>query len=148
MSTDSDAGKAYWPKAAASAIVFRDETVLIVERGKPPVRGVWSLPGGHIEPGETAKDAAVREVLEETGVTCEILGLADVHDVIFRDGVGALRLHYVLAVYHARWIAGEPVAASDTRDARFVALDDLRNFRLTDGAERIIRAADQRRSAS
>ena len=115
--------------------------MLIVERGKPPIRGIWSLPGGHIEPGETAKAAAAREVMEETGVTCEILGLADVHDVIFKDGAGALRLHYVLAVFHGRWISGEPVAASDTRDARFVQLDELGSYRLTDGAERIIREA-------
>jgi len=141
MSTDGDAGKARWPKAAASAAIFRDDTVLLVERGKPPVRGLWSLPGGHIEPGETARAAAAREVLEETGVICEVLGLTDVHDVIFHDRAGALALHYVLAVYHGRWISGEPAAASDTRDARFVPLGELGHYRLTDGAERIIRTA-------
>ncbi|MGE8942504.1 NUDIX hydrolase [Leptospira interrogans] len=147
MSTENEASKTHWPKAAASAAIFRGDTVLIVERGKPPIRGVWSLPGGHIEPGETAKAAAAREVMEETGVTCEVQGLTDVHDVIFKDGAGALRLHYVLAVFYGRWIDGEPAAASDTRDARFVQLDDLSNFRLTDGAERIIRAAHQLQSS-
>ena len=130
-----------WPRAAASAVVLRDGAVLLVERGKPPLSGVWSLPGGHIEPGETARDAARREVTEETGVTSELLGLADVHDVIIRTEAGALRAHYLLAVYYGRWLAGEPVAATDCRDARFVALADIGNYALTDGAQRIIERA-------
>ena len=133
-----------WPKAAASAVIFRDGDVLLVERGKPPVSGVWSLPGGHIEPGESARDAAQREILEETGVSVELLGLADVHDVIIKDRSGALTAHYLLAVFYGRWLAGEPEAATDCRDARFVALEDVGNFTLTDGAQRIIEAARRR----
>lgn len=130
-----------WPKAAASAVIFRGNDVLLVERGKPPVSGVWSLPGGHIEPGERARDAARREVAEETGVAADLLGLVDVHDVILRDETGDLRTHYVLAVFYGRWQAGEPAAASDCRNARFVPLEEVRNYPLTDGAERMIKAA-------
>ncbi len=130
-----------WPKAAASAAIFRGDSVLLVERGKPPVSGVWSLPGGHIEPGEPARDAALRELAEETGIRVELLGLADVHDVIIRDEAGALGAHFLLAVFYGRWLAGEPIAATDCRDARFVPLTEIAAYSLTDGAQRIIEKA-------
>ena len=124
--------------------VFKGREVLLVERGKGARRGVWSLPGGHIEPGETARAAAERELAEETAVTAEVVGLVDVHDVIIRDRSGALRAHYVLSVYCGRWIAGEPTAGSDSAAARFVALAALDQLTLTDGAERLILAAATR----
>jgi ADP-ribose pyrophosphatase YjhB (NUDIX family) len=80
---------------------------------------LWSLPGGHIEPGETASAAAVREVREETGVEAELAGLVDVHDVILRRDDGALLAHYLIAVYCGRWLAGEPMPGGDEIAARF-----------------------------
>ncbi len=133
--------RAVWPRAAASAAIFRGDRVLLVERGKPPVSGLWSLPGGHIEPGETARAAAIREVAEETDVVVEIIGIADVHDVIIRDSAGDLAAHYVLAVFFGRWAGGEPIAASDCRAARFVPVSEIGAYPLTEGAERIIQAA-------
>lgn len=130
-----------WPRPAASAIIFRGESVLIVERGKGTAAGIWSLPGGHIEPGEKARDAAARELLEETGLSVELLGLVDVHDGIFRDGEGVLRAHYVLAVYWGRSGVGEPVAATDVRDARFVPMSGISSYTMTPGAHAIIRRA-------
>jgi len=130
-----------WPRPAASAAVFRDGRVLIVERGKGALRGVWSLPGGHIEPGERAMAAAMREIKEETGVDAALLGLADVHDVLLRNESGELAAHYVIAVYFGRWLSGEPVANEDSRDARFVALDQLETFNMTPGALPIIARA-------
>lgn len=143
MSTDTSADQDLqrWPRAAASAAIFRDDAVLLVKRSKPPVSGVWSLPGGHIEPGERARDAALREVMEETGVTAEILGLADTHDVIIRDKKGMLKAHYLLAVFYGRWLAGEPIAATDCADARFVPVEEVGSYPLTDGAQRIIEKA-------
>jgi 8-oxo-dGTP diphosphatase len=130
-----------WPRPAASAAIFRDGLVLLVERGKGALPGTWSLPGGHIEPGERAKDAALREVGEETGVEAEILGLADVHDVLIHGADGQLTAHYVLAVYFGRWVRGEPAAGGDVVAARFVRLDDLAEYRLTPGARPIIARA-------
>jgi ADP-ribose pyrophosphatase YjhB (NUDIX family) len=130
-----------WPRPAASAIIFRGDTVLIVERGKGALPGTWSLPGGHIEPGEKARDAAAREVSEETGLTVALEGLVDVHDAIFRDGEGMLRAHYVLAVFWGRCDEGTPVAATDVRDARFVPVSEVEGYRMTPGGQSFIRRA-------
>lgn len=150
MSTNPDAERRAdrWPRAAASAAIFRNGCVLLVKRGKPPVSGIWSLPGGHIEPGEPAREAARREITEETGITAEIAGLADTHDVIIRNAEGVLTAHYLLAVFYGGWVAGEPVAATDCADARFVPVDEVRNYSLTHGAQRIIETAYRRHIAS
>jgi 8-oxo-dGTP diphosphatase len=132
-----------WPRCGASTAVFRGAEVLLVQRGKGAFAGLWSLPGGHIEPGERAVDAAAREVREETGVEVEMLGLVDVHDVILREAAGGLRSHYLITVFCGRWIAGEPSARSDVIGARFVPPTALGHYRLTDGAAVLIqRAAD------
>lgn len=131
----------HWPKAAASAAVFRDGKILIVERGKGSMTGIWSLPGGHIEPGETAIDAAAREVAEETGIAVDIQGLVDVHNVIFHHDDGSLRTHYVLCVYYGHWQAGAPVADTDARDARFVSITDLDTYQLTPGVRAFVEKA-------
>lgn len=123
--------------AAASAAIFHDDAVLLVERGKG-MRGVWSLPGGHIEFGETASAAAAREVAEETGIIFYEAGLAAVHDVILRDAAGAIAAHYVIAVYFGTWRSGEPRPASDIRDARFVPIAAVPALTLTEGAHAII----------
>ena len=129
------------PVAAVSAAIFRGERVLLVERGKGRLAGLWSLPGGHIELGEKATDAALREVREETGIDAAIIGTAGTHDVILRDGEGRLEAHYVLAVFYGEWRAGEPVAASDAAAARFVSIAEARKLTLTDGALALIERA-------
>ena len=133
-----------WPRPAVSCAVFRDGEVLLIERGKGALEGRWSLPGGHIEPGEQAREAALREVREETGVEARILDVAAVHDVILRDRHGRLQAHYVLSVFCALWVAREPRAGSDAAAARFVALAELPGYPLTPGAEDVIERARQR----
>ena len=121
--TQSDPARG-WPRAAVSAAIFRERSVLLVRRGKPPSAGLWSLPGGHIEAGELAQDAASREVREETQIESRIDGLVGIVDAI--DGSrGELRSHYVIAVYFGRWLAGEARAASDAAEARFVPLAEV-----------------------
>ncbi|MCB1511842.1 MAG: NUDIX hydrolase [Hyphomicrobiaceae bacterium] len=136
-----NAERPHWPKAAVSAAIFRDGMVLLAERGKQPSAGLWSLPGGHVEAGETVREAALREVGEETGVRASLEGLVDVHDVIGRQTDGSLRAHYVLTIFFGHWLGGEPQAASDCRTARFVPLDALREYPLTVNAEHFIRRA-------
>ncbi|WP_339928838.1 NUDIX hydrolase [uncultured Brevundimonas sp.] len=109
------------PVPAVGVVCLRGDHVLLIRRGKPPMLGSWSLPGGRIEPGERAVDAALRELAEETGVVADLTGLIDVVDGIFPDS----GRHFLLIDYAARWLSGEPVAGDDALEARFVPLSEV-----------------------
>jgi 8-oxo-dGTP diphosphatase len=135
-------GDPIWPRGAVSAAVFRGREVLLIERGKSgPLQGLWSLPGGRIEPGEPVRAAALREVCEETAIVAELVGLLEVHDVIRRSSSGRLTSHYLLAIFYGRWVSGEPVPGDDAAAARFVAIDAVDRLRMTDGAPDVVRRA-------
>ena len=104
------------PVPAVGVVCLRGDEILLIRRGAPPRLGEWSLPGGRIEPGEGVRAAALRELLEETGVEARLIGLIDVVDGIFPDA----GRHYVLIDFVAEWISGEPVAGDDAADAAFV----------------------------
>jgi len=133
----------HFPKLGASACVWRDGRVLIVQRGKPPLAGIWSLPGGAVEPGETAMAAAARELAEETGVTAVLERLVDLVDIIRHGADGSLAFHYAVACYTGHWVSGEPSAASDAIDARFAEVSELDGLKMTDGTPAIIRRAQR-----
>ena len=129
------------PQAAVGVVCIRDGQVLLIRRGTPPLTGEWSLPGGRIEPGEPVRDAALRELMEETGIKAEIAGLIDVVDAIVENRERTLiTRHYVLTDFAARWLEGEPVAGDDAADARFFPLTDLDRLGLWEETERVIRA--------
>jgi 8-oxo-dGTP diphosphatase len=130
----------HWPRAGVSAAIFRGASVLLVKRVKPPFAGLWSLPGGHIEAGERAAGAALRELAEETGVVALLGGLAEVVDAIHAPG-GELVAHYVIAVYHGTWLKGEPAAASDAGGAMFVPLDEVVGLAATTGLADVVAKA-------
>lgn len=131
------------PVPAVGVVCLRGEEVLLIRRGRPPKQGEWSLPGGRIEPGERALDAALRELREETGVEAEITGLIDVVDGLFPEA----GRHYVLIDYAARWLAGEPAAGDDALEARFVPLDQVGGLIDWDETRRVIALAAARRHA-
>lgn len=130
-----------WPRCGASAAVFRGREVLLIQRGKGTFTGLWSFPGGHVEPGERAMEAAAREVHEETGVEADIGGVLDIHDIIVRGEAGVLSAHYVISVYWGQWRAGEPVAQTDARAARFWPLDAIAQVPMTEGTAGFIARA-------
>lgn len=123
------------PIVAAGVVCFRGGDVLLIRRGAPPREGEWSLPGGRIEWGERAANAALRELREETGCEAEIAGLIDVVDAIMGDR------HYVLIDYAARWLSGEPRPGDDAADARFFAESELAQLGLWSETLRVIAAA-------
>ncbi len=133
-----------WPRPCASAAIFRGPTVLLAERAYGPKVGYWSFPGGKVKMGETASQAALREIAEETRLQVNIEGLLDLHDIVQRDEAGRVKGHYSLSVFYGTWVAGEPKAETDISDARFVPLSDVGSYRLTDGAARLIQLAASR----
>ena len=124
------------PVPAAGVVCLRGDQVLLIRRGRPPRVGEWSLPGGRIEPGERAADAALRELVEETGVRADLAGLIDVVDGLFPE----IGRHYVLIDYLALWREGEPVAGDDAAEAAFHSLSDIDRLIDWDETRRIIRS--------
>ena len=105
------------PKLAALAVVIRGEEVLLVRRRNEPDAGLWGFPGGHVDLGESALDAAVRELREETGVHARPERYLTTVDVILRDGDGRVRFHFLLAAVLCRYCSGEPMARDDVSEA-------------------------------
>lgn len=120
------------PLACIGVVCRRGDEVLLVKRGREPLKGKWSIPGGKLEYGETVADGALRELKEETGVTARITGLINVVDSIMDDA------HYVLIDFEAEWIAGEPVAADDAEEAAFFPLAEALEKVSWDETRRVI----------
>ena len=130
------------PKPGVSAAIFRGGAVLLVKRARAPFAGLWSLPGGDIEWGETAEAAALRELGEETGIEAELIGLVDVADVIIRDG-DHLIAHHAIAVFAGRWLGGQARAASDAADLRWTRPDEIADIPLTPNTLAVLEKAAQ-----
>jgi len=129
------------PIVGVAAVVLRDGQVLLVQRGREPAKGLWGLPGGMLELGETLAEGVRREVLEECGIEIEVGPLVGVFEPMQRDGDGRLRYHYVVLDYLARYVGGELRAADDADDARWVELDALERLPMLDETRAIIRRA-------
>ena len=87
--------------------------MLIVERAKAPLIGMWSLPGGRVEAGERVKDAALRELHEETGIVAALDHLVGIYDLIQRGSSGLLQVHFAIACFTGPWTGGVAIAGSD-----------------------------------
>src|ERR1700677_2043752 len=101
------------PLLSVGAIIIEGDRVVLVKRGLIPLAGEWSIPGGVLEMGETLRQAAARNALEETGLTVEVGELLGVYDRILRDADERIRYHYVLIDFLCHRIAGEPQGAGD-----------------------------------
>jgi 8-oxo-dGTP diphosphatase len=135
------------PFLAVSAAIFRDGRVLIVRRARPPAQGLYTLPGGGVELGETLEQAVVREVREETALEIEPIGLAGFRQAIARDGSGRIERHFVILPFAARWIAGDIVLNEELVEAHWLAPTELAELKTTEGLADIVAVAAERVAA-
>jgi ADP-ribose pyrophosphatase len=112
------------PQVAVGAIVIREGKVLLVKRNQPPGDGLWAIPGGRVNLGESLKQAAEREIKEETGVTIDAREPIYTFEVINEDNSG-IRFHYVIIDLVADYVSGEPCPGDDASEARWVSPDEL-----------------------
>ena len=127
------------PTLGVSGIVFNNQKqILLIQRNQPPAMGLWSIPGGKLEQGESLVEACKREIKEETGLDTEVKNIVA---VVERRVEG---FHYVIIDYLALLANEEnsqPIAQSDVSEARWVSLEHLIDYELVEGlAEIILRA--------
>jgi 8-oxo-dGTP diphosphatase len=119
------------PMVGVGVVVVRNGAVLLVKRGKHPGYGLWAIPGGRVELGERARDAAAREALEECGVVVDVGDVIWVDDAIIRDADGRIEFQYVLVDFVAKYIDGEPACSSDALDLKWVRPADATGLAMT-----------------
>ena len=124
--------------AVAALIINQNKEIVLIRRGVEPGKGLWSIPGGAVELGETLIEALKREVKEETGLLIDPIELLDVVDIIKKDENGRIIFHYVSVDYIAKVIGGELRAASDVVDVRWVKWEDLKKYKTTNTFRRLI----------
>jgi len=132
------------PIVGVGAVVIHGQRVLLVQRGREPLKGEWSLPGGVLELGEELAEGVRREVKEETGLDVETVKQIAAFDRVVWDGTGGrtrVRYHYVIVDYVCRLKQGELHPASDVVDARWVSREELANYKLTEAAAEVILSA-------
>lgn len=126
------------PRPAVGAVVFKDDAVLLVQRGNSPSRGSWAIPGGSVHLGETLQAAAEREIFEETGVVIRAKDPILVFDAIERDNHGAVRFHYVIVDLAADYVSGVPRAGDDAADARWIRESELGRLPVNSATRRLL----------
>jgi 8-oxo-dGTP diphosphatase len=126
------------PQLAVSAAIFRDDKLLLVRRARSPAKGLYSLPGGRVEFGETLHAAVHREVDEETALKIAVIGLAGWREVLPGTAGGG---HYLIMSFAARWVDGEPVLNDELDDFRWVGPDTIGRFKLTEGLPEVVQSA-------
>ena len=127
------------PRVAVGAIVFKDNRVLLVRRGKPPARDLWAIPGGSVEICETLQRAAEREIFEETGITIQALEPVFTFDYIERDEFGCARFHYVIVDLTADYVRGKPKAGDDAAEARWVSSQEITFLKVSSTTRQLLK---------
>ncbi|WP_027173704.1 NUDIX hydrolase [Methylobacterium sp. 10] len=129
------------PFLGASIAVIRDGRVLLAARANEPLRGVWTLPGGLVESGETLAQAALRELGEEVGVSAVVVRSLTPTEIILRAEDGRVRHHYVVHPHAALWTAGEPAPGPEALDVRWARPEELADLATTPGLQATVEEA-------
>ena len=119
------------PIASVAACVFKGDRVLLIKRARQPSQGLWSVPGGAIELGETIRDAVKRELREECGIEIEVDRVINTVDLILPDEKGRIWFHYVVTYLLARYISGEACPGSDALEVRWARSEELDTLNMT-----------------
>ncbi len=119
------------PLPAVGAVVFKNDKVLLIQRGQPPAQGQWAIPGGSVKLGETLEQAAEREIFEETGVVIQAQAPVYTFDTIVKDDDDQVQFHYVIVDLMANYISGELHPGDDAVDARWVGADELAQLKVS-----------------
>jgi len=131
------------PQPAVGAVVFRDDKILLVKRANPPGRGLWAIPGGRVQLGETLKQAAKREVREETGISIRPKEPIYVFEVIERDEADHIRFHYVIVDLLAEYVSGNVIPGTDACEARWVSSGQLKELTVTKSTRELLKSRFQ-----
>lgn len=119
------------PQVAVGAIVFKNDRVLLVRRGQSPSQGLWAIPGGSVELGESLQEATEREIFEESGLTIKANEPVFTFDYVERDDTGRIRYHYVIVDLMAEYIGGEPRPGDDVTEVRWVSSQEMKRLEVS-----------------
>ena len=126
------------PRVAVGAIIFKENHVLLVLRGKPPAQNLWSIPGGSVKLGETLQQAAEREIREETGLNIRAHEPIYTFDVVDRDDNGNIRFHYVIVDLLADVVDGTLRPGDDALEVRWVSSKALKNLKISEATRKLL----------
>jgi len=126
------------PVVGVGAVVINNGKTLLVRRGKAPLKGTWSLAGGMLREDETLHAGLKRELFEECGIEIEIFDLIDIFEYIERDESGKVVYHYLVFDFKAVYKRGSLRHASDAADAKWVEIEDLEKYDITDAVKHVI----------
>ena len=128
------------PRLGIGAVVFHQDRVLLVKRKNPPAAGEWAIPGGKVRLGETLQQAAEREIREETGIEIRAGEPVYVFDLIQHDEQGECVTHYVIVDVEAEYLSGQPRAADDAADARWLSAEELKTLPVNETTRHLLRS--------
>jgi mutator protein MutT len=126
------------PIPGVASITVKDDHILLTVRGNEPSKGMWGLPGGVVEIGETRVEALIREVYEETNIIVEPIKLLTVFDSINRDKSENVRYHYILFEYLCKFVSGKIKPGDDAPEARWISIHDLDSIRIMPSTRKFI----------
>jgi 8-oxo-dGTP diphosphatase len=129
------------PIVGVGGVVIHNERALLIRRGRAPLEGEWSIPGGMLEIGETLLEGVQRELLEETAIEVKVLDLIEVFERVTRDEAGQLKYHFVILDYLCEAVRGDAQAGSDVTDVAWARESELSGYSLTSTATRVIQKA-------